>query len=369
MVHEFSNTYKGVFFTLTYDEDKVPFVDLPAESFDEFKGMTYKVQTKNGGCYTRVYDGKTRTVKKSDVQNWLKRFREKCRRSGRSTDWKYWVTSEYGPSSFRPHYHGLFFGLCENDVIDMMREWSELYGDAQYSDIRIGKDKSPEAVCSYVSKYCSKGVFECPLCSPTYVDKLTGEVIERGWVASPTFHLISKGIGKSYVEKNIAFHLNLSALHYASSPCVSDFDISLSMSLFGLSSLPRDYVQSVVSRNRIRDNNGFIHSMPRYYFKLLYVPANDKTLARYKKHNSILYDYEIKKRNRLTLLPNAIKAILSEKSEQVYFDKLAEVSTNFPFWSDSKKVFYTCQALHNERISREDARKSSLKEFYSCSYI
>lgn len=51
------------------------------------------------------------TLKKSDVQNWLKRLRKA---SGSSI--RYYLSGEYGTSTVRPHYHVILFGLTLDDL-------------------------------------------------------------------------------------------------------------------------------------------------------------------------------------------------------------------------------------------------------------
>lgn len=68
----------NVFFTLTYAPYSVP-----------------TLVDDNGEIFLSVY--------KKHLQDWLKRFRHKC-----SKDFKYFITSEYGPSSFRPTITAFF---------------------------------------------------------------------------------------------------------------------------------------------------------------------------------------------------------------------------------------------------------------------
>lgn len=62
----------NIFFTLTYSPESVP-----------------TLVDSNGEIFLSVY--------KKHLQDWLKRFRHKCKK-----DFKYFITSEYGPSTLRP---------------------------------------------------------------------------------------------------------------------------------------------------------------------------------------------------------------------------------------------------------------------------
>lgn len=168
------------------------------------------------------------TVRKKDVQDWLKRGRERFRRAGIpsrcKTTWtdlkgvvrplpssaitsiKYFITSEYGPRTFRPHYHGCIFGVTYEEFREFFADdWQEKFGDVEFSLF----DPTRGAL-SYISKYCSKGNYEHPLCSKDYVYHTGAEYHSKHYEFSlasfgvdmacvtPTFHLISKGIGVCY---------------------------------------------------------------------------------------------------------------------------------------------------------------------------
>lgn len=152
--------YVGVFVTLTYRNESVPTV------YDKETGAAYY------------------SVCKKHVQNAIKRFRTSYfRANGKSAVFRYFVTSEYGPRTCRPHYHAIFFGLRKADVLPFLEDWFDRYGFYKADDVK----GDPNAVGRYVAKYCSKGVFECPY-------------VAAGFVA-PTFHLMSKGLGRSFVER------------------------------------------------------------------------------------------------------------------------------------------------------------------------
>lgn len=74
----------NIFFTLTYDE-----IELPVQSTPK---------------------GEIPYVSKSDVQLFLKRLRTNVDRSIQPFKFRYIVVSEYGPTTLRPHYHGIIFG-------------------------------------------------------------------------------------------------------------------------------------------------------------------------------------------------------------------------------------------------------------------
>lgn len=210
LCHEFEKYKKAVFFTLTYNEDNVPVKDvwqyfdnetgelIQTENFSLMHDMEkslYRddraIQYKNGKV-VRGRDGICRTVFKSDVVNWLKRCRMRLFRSLPDVSFSYYITSEYSPKWLRPHYHGIIFGITQQQFNDYFsHDWNDNFGFSTFSDIvyKLDDNKSPSSVANYVSKYCSKGSYENP------------RVVEG--TVYPTFHLCSKGLGKSWILENL----------------------------------------------------------------------------------------------------------------------------------------------------------------------
>lgn len=87
------------FITLTYDNDHLPILEC--------------VEPDTGACF---YCG---VVDKKDVQNFNKRFR-KYLETHFNTKTRFYLISEYGPQTLRPHYHGIYFMdsiLSPDDVL------------------------------------------------------------------------------------------------------------------------------------------------------------------------------------------------------------------------------------------------------------
>lgn len=104
------------FFTLTYRDDTVPWSLAP--------------------------DGtKVLHPSKVDIQLWIKRHRIKFERLlRRSIDFKYFICSEYGPNTGRPHYHGIIYSDVSPTFISaMFNDWSESMGFVNFSE--VGKKK------------------------------------------------------------------------------------------------------------------------------------------------------------------------------------------------------------------------------------
>lgn len=119
------------------------------------------------------------SVSRKDIQNFLKRFRKLVDIKGVS----YFGCSEYGPTTFRPHYHLLLWNLPNHTKETLSLA---LLGTWQKGFIQV--DPVNDERIKYVVKY----QFELP---DTYNEFYT-----------PVFRFMSKGIGKGYIEKNQVFH-------------------------------------------------------------------------------------------------------------------------------------------------------------------
>lgn len=117
---EESRDHKYVyFFTLTYNDDSVPF------TFDD------------DGNKVLYFD-------KSHLQLWLKRNRISFERLfKRSIDFKYFICSEYGPNTGRPHYHGILFtDVSPAFISSMFADWRDRFGFTNFSEVgKNGKKK------------------------------------------------------------------------------------------------------------------------------------------------------------------------------------------------------------------------------------
>lgn len=130
-------------------------------------------------------DIKVPMVSRVDIQKWLKRVRIAYKREHRrNMPFKYFLTSEYGPQTLRPHYHMMIFTDLEVQYISeyFVEKWEDTYGRVDWKMQQIDK---PEHVSKYVSKYCLKPAeFENPYVVAGLIPK--------------SFRLASQGIGKTY---------------------------------------------------------------------------------------------------------------------------------------------------------------------------
>lgn len=82
-------------------------------------------------------------VHKKDVQDFLKRLRHEIK-------FRYFIASEYGSKSGRPHYHCIFF-LEETPTLSMLRKVRDKWqkGDVHFMSTTL-------ASINYSTKYCTK---------------------------------------------------------------------------------------------------------------------------------------------------------------------------------------------------------------------
>lgn len=117
------------FITLTYSPANVPcaypvylfdnaqpsrkqYIELYDEETSEFLGSTYYPHSKCKAIINRTDDKKLHYCRYSDVQKFLKRLRRKIETSKKlykNEKIKYYAVSEYGPKTFRPHFHILLY--------------------------------------------------------------------------------------------------------------------------------------------------------------------------------------------------------------------------------------------------------------------
>lgn len=103
-----------------------------------------------------LVDAQYMTVYYEDVKKLFKRFRKKY--SGVLNSFV--CVPEYGGKGYRPHYHLLAFGLSKEHVEYLINDWQSRFGYAQIDKLDCHDDVSK--ISMYVSKYCTKGSFDCP---------------------------------------------------------------------------------------------------------------------------------------------------------------------------------------------------------------
>lgn len=142
LIHELSSWDKSGFFTLTYNDENIPF------------------------------DG---SLNKDELQKFFKMLRKDI------TPVKYFACGEYGDITLRPHYHMILFGVNYDEIELINENWKKgfTYGGTVTAD-------SIQYVVGYIRKK---------------LDGLMGR-IAYGPREVP-FQLVSKGLGAKFLKSNV----------------------------------------------------------------------------------------------------------------------------------------------------------------------
>lgn len=155
---EVKHSKSAFFLTLTYDEKHVP-----------------------------IINNNWATLRKKDFQDFMKRLRKKDEEIKSKKQYatsgldsiKYYAVGEYGSTTLRPHYHAIIVNLEPETVTGLDQIW------------KLGHTSVGTAETASIH-YCTK-----------YVIQPTSENL---WAPmAPPFSLISKGVGKAYLDTN-GFH-------------------------------------------------------------------------------------------------------------------------------------------------------------------
>lgn len=210
LLHESYYASSAYFITLTYDEEHVP--------IDE-----------NGN----------EAVSKEDVQHFIQDLRNYYRDLDICI--RYFIGSEYGPETGRPHYHAIIYNLPD-DILEPCRGY--------IPGMALSKDKGSSMINRKINDiwkrgFCTIGALtrqRCGYCAKYFVDKQNVDEIQV-----PNFNLMSRrpGIGSQHAD--------------------------------GI----KDKVRYFNSHSLLTDNGKYI-AMPRYYGKKIY--TDEERESRWRDH-------------------------------------------------------------------------------------
>lgn len=181
---------------------------------------------------------------KTHLQLFIKRLRKKYKKPI-----TYYAIGEYGGKTFRPHYHIILFGVSHLDVVKIENTWASLgenFGFVYVGNVTVRS-------ISYVAKY--------------HVNRTK---YPAGLV--PSFCLMSKGVGKTYVDRMKRYHKSDLKRNY-----YNDFSIKRK--------LPRYYADKIYNRiekDKIKANNEMSQSNMDRVNKWLSKHPNSKHVDYYK---------------------------------------------------------------------------------------
>lgn len=175
LVEELSNHDFSYFVTLTYDDEHLPIDENGEPCFNKrhFTKLNADLRKRFqlGKLKNPVYDELLGSPEYLDLPKGLR--------------FKYYLTTEYGPTTFRPHAHGVWYGLPGSlHIVEILFRTLWPYGF-------VSVFPATEGAAGYISKYLvSDGVGK---------DSYHGN-------GMPVFSLMSKSLGLSYVERMGDWH-------------------------------------------------------------------------------------------------------------------------------------------------------------------
>lgn len=379
MCDEFKQWKHAYFGTFTYGNSCVPYVDvvpsdLPVDKFtylcDAIQNLPIssslvKARNRNDSFSDylmpkSVYNKlsfRVPYVSKYDVQCFIKRVRiDYERKYEEPLEFKYFICSEYGPCTLRPHYHAIFFSnVCWERFAPFIYKHWHMGAVRGFHELELRNGTISDA-CAYVAKYCVKPLeFENPY-------------VNAGLIPRP-FRLMSKGIGSA--ERSAIVEASKS---FTGPKRISKRDSKLLgiKSYYSYSAVYLDWLRIKLSRFS-QDKGGQWHivKQPRYYTDACF-PQSVHYSRQWKLQKDATYQPETvctTRKNCDSLLCLAYTRFMEDRYIQLCNDKFSALKAEFPTLSDSEIIHKAeIERLQNVR-ERYQRRLSSFVKFYGKSFL
>lgn len=379
MCDEFKQWKHAYFGTFTYGNSCIPYVDvvpsdLPEDKFSylcdaiqniPISSSLVKARNRNDSFSDyltpkSVYNKlsfRVPYVSKYDVQCFIKRVRiDYERKYEQPLDFKYFICSEYGPCTLRPHYHAIFFSnVCWERFAPFIYKHWYMGAVRGFHELELRNGTISDA-CAYVAKYCVKpSEFENPY-------------VNAGLIPRP-FRLMSKGIGS--VERSAIVEASKS---YTGPKRISKRDAKRLgiKSYYSYSAVYLDWLRIKLSRLS-QDKGGQWHivKQPRYYTDACF-PKSIHYSRQWKLQKDATYQPVTvctSRKNCDSLLCLAYTRFMEDRYLQLCNDKFSALKAEFPTLSDSEIIHKAeIERLQNVR-ERYKRRLSSFVKFYGKSFL
>ena len=199
----------AIFLTFTFDNEHLPHFDVPiyARTFTDEKLWYAGLETQS--CFDRNL-----------VKKFLNNLKINAYRTFGKGSYKYFLCSEYGKTTQRPHHHGLFLlknGVDSNEFALLCRKlWTSGFMFPKYDEqhhIWVDNNNAPSSIlirslvggCKYVAKYVTKDLSFFELTNvQDYLDtsyKILSDDEKKAVDNCLPKHWQSKGLGYSLVDK------------------------------------------------------------------------------------------------------------------------------------------------------------------------
>lgn len=379
MCDEFKQWKHAYFGTFTYGNSCIPYVDvvpsdLPEDKFSylcdaiqniPISSSLVKARNRNDSFSDyltpkSVYNKlsfRVPYVSKYDVQCFIKRVRiDYERKYEQPLDFKYFICSEYGPCTLRPHYHAIFFSnVCWERFAPFIYKHWYMGAVRGFHELELRNGTISDA-CAYVAKYCVKpSEFENPY-------------VNAGLIPRP-FRLMSKGIGSAERSAIVEASKSYTGPKRISKRDAKRFGIK---SYYGYSAVYLDWLRLKLSRFS-QDKGGQWHivKQPRYYTDACF-PKSIHYSRQWKLQKDATYQPVTvctTRKNCDSLLCLAYTRFMEDRYLQLCNDKFSALKAEFPTLSDSEIIHKAeIERLQNVR-ERYKRRLSSFVKFYGKSFL
>ena len=209
--------WKMCFFTMTYSDDKLP---LLPESVFVNPDRDYWINKEAGisrgiPCFS-----------KDNIEAFTNHMRFWFFQRG-LTDIKYFIASEFGSHTQRPHHHGIYVVPPDFDtraLFDEIHSFWEQFGFIFPKDYLGGFDSygyfhkpfvvvSPNTAARYCAKYVTKDIYYNEFLNSENLDISSFKTSDRTFKRCAQFHVQTRGLGKCYLDKLITDEDKLKALN------------------------------------------------------------------------------------------------------------------------------------------------------------
>lgn len=370
MTDEFKNWKHAYFGTFTYGNSCIPYVDvipseLPAEKLAYLVQAIKKIPRSASLSKARArcdafsdylipeslekLSIRVPYVSKYDIQCFIKRVRTSYERKyNEPLELKYFICSEYGPCTLRPHYHGIFFSnSCWERLAPFIYKHYTFGAIRGFHELELRNGNISDA-CAYCAKYCCKPAeFENPY-------------VVAGLIPRP-FRLMSKGIGE--VER---------ARVVACANSYKGIKRNGNEEYYGYNPVYLEWLRLKLSRfSQDKSGNWHIVKQPRYYTDSCF-PQSVHFSTLYKLQPNGEYNPVIVKtmrKNCDSLLFLAYTRYMENRYIQLCDDKFQSLKAQFPTLSDTQIIHKAeIERIQNLR-ERYTKRLQGFVKFYGKSFL
>lgn len=204
--------------TLTYSQENVPWFDF---SFD-FKQNEWR-KAHNLDCFSPIHRGYEGYLNNlglgfnsmlcfdfNDYTKFLKRLRTNLRRAGydANDNLKYFVTSEYGGDTHRPHYHIVFYVTIPNmtpPIFNVFVQEAWQMGITDISKSPLEKVVNGFGAINYIAKYVTKDDEFTKVLKENiqkYLEGVPKDLYKPYIKHIIPFHRQSRGYGECLIKRN-----------------------------------------------------------------------------------------------------------------------------------------------------------------------